>query len=105
LAAIYLFRYEPGNVARTVLSADTQAVDARYVTPRVGGLSEAASVPVVYRVDLTQADGYFFAQQLRLHDKDVVLMATSESAQFLKVMAIIRSLTGTYYDLTRSTNN
>jgi len=105
LAGIYLFRYEPGNVARAVLTADTQAVDTRYVTPRVGSLDGEASVPVVYRVDLTQADGYFFAQQLRLRDKDVVLLATAEAAQFLKVMAIIRSITGTYYDLTRSTNN
>jgi polysaccharide export outer membrane protein len=105
LAAIYLFRYEPGNVARAVLTADTQAVDARYVMPRVAGLNGDASVPVVYRVDLTQTDGYFFAQQLRLRDKDVVLMATAQAAQFLKVMTIIRSLTGAFYDLTRSTNN
>jgi len=105
LAAIYLFRYEPGNVARTVLNADRQAVDASYVTPRAGGLDDGTSVPVAYRVDLTQADGYFFAQQLRLRDKDVVLLATAQAAQFLKVMAIIRSITGTYYDLTRSTNN
>jgi len=104
LAAIFLFRYEPGSVARAVLSADPQAVDAKYVTPRMAGLNSDAKVPVVYRVDLTQADGYFFAQQLRLRDKDVVLMATAQAAQFLKVMAIVRSLTGTYYDLTRSTN-
>lgn len=105
LAAIYLFRYEPGSVARAVLGADPQAVDTKYVTPRVSGLNNDARVPVMYRVDLTQADGYFFAQQLRLHDKDVVFMATAEAAQFLKIMAIVRSITGTYYDLTRSTNN
>ncbi|MCX5724637.1 MAG: polysaccharide export protein [Nitrospirae bacterium] len=105
LAAIYLFRYEPGSVARAVLSADKQAVDDRYVTPRMASLANDASVPVVYRVDLTQADGYFFAQQIRLRDKDVVLMATSQMTQFLKVMMVIRSITGTYYDLTRSSNN
>jgi len=105
LAAIFLFRYEPGSVARKVLSADPQAVDASYVTPRVSGLKPEASVPVMYRIDLTQADGYFFAQQLRLRDKDVVLLATAQAAQFLKVMQIVRAITGTYYDLTRSTNN
>ncbi|MCW5733920.1 MAG: polysaccharide export protein [Enhydrobacter sp.] len=105
LAAIFLFRYEPGSVARTVLTVDPQAVDARYVTPRVGSLDGDARVPIMYRVDMTQADGYFFAQQLRLRDKDVVLMATAEAAQFLKVMTIVRAITGTYYDLTRSTNN
>jgi polysaccharide export outer membrane protein len=105
LAAIFLFRYEPGSVASAVLRADPQAVDAKYVTPRVGSIEGDVKVPIMYRVDMTQADGYFFAQQLRLHDKDVVLMATSQSAQFLKVMTIIRSITGAYYDLTRSTNN
>lgn len=105
LAAIFLFRYEPGSVARAVLSADPQAVDARYVAPRIGSLNSDARVPVMYRVDMTQADGYFFAQQLRLRDKDIVLMATAQAAQFLKVMTIVRAITGTYYDLTRSTNN
>jgi hypothetical protein len=105
LAAIYLFRNEPGSVARAVLSADKQAVDEKYVAPRLASMDNDASVPVMYRVDMTQADGYFFAQQLRLRDKDVVLMATSQMAQFLKVMTIVRSITGTYYDLTRSTNN
>lgn len=105
LTAIYLFRYEPGGVARTVLNADKQAVDMSYVTPRISSLDNDVRVPVMYRVDLTQAEGYFFAQQIRLRDKDVVLMATSQTAQFLKVMQIVRAITGTYYDLTRSTNN
>lgn len=105
LAAIYLFRNEPGRVARAVLSADRRAVDERYVTPRIAGIDNDASVPVMYRVDMTQSDGYFFAQQLLLRDKDVVLMATSQMAQFLKVMTIVRAITGTYYDLTRSSNN
>lgn len=57
LASIFLFRYEPGSVARTVLTVDPQAVDARYVTPRVGSLDGDARVPIMYRVDMTQADG------------------------------------------------
>jgi polysaccharide export outer membrane protein len=104
LAGIYLFRYEPGSVARTVLTVDRQAVDTRYVTPRVGGLDDGSSVAVVYRVDLTQADGYFFAQQIRLRDKDVVLLSTSAAAQFLKVMQVVRAITGTYFDLSKATN-
>lgn len=51
---------------------------------------------------MMQADGYFIAPQLRLHDKDVVLMATAQPGQFVKVMTIVRATTGTYCDLTRS---
>ena len=60
-----------------VASADPQAVDMKYVTPRIASLEGDVRVPVMYRVDMSQADGYFFAQQLRLQDKDVVLLATA----------------------------
>ena len=103
LAAIYLLRHEPGWFARDVLTADRQAV-----TKPIGQPAEAvnpeSSVPILYRVDLTQADGYFMAQHVRLRDKDLVLLATAEAAQFLKMMAVVRSISGTYYDLTRSSN-
>ncbi len=105
LAAVYLFRYEPASLARQVLTVDHQAVDTRYVSSRVDTLEGASSIPFIYRVDLTQADGYFFAQQVQLRNKDIVVMATAEAAQFLKLMQVIRAVSGTYYDLTRSTNN
>lgn len=104
LAAIYLFRYEPAPLARKVLTVDHQAVDTQYVSSRVDTLEGASSVPFVYRIDLTQADGYFFAQQVQLRNKDIVVLATAEAAQFLKLMQVIRAVSGTYYDLTRSSN-
>lgn len=104
LAAVYLFRYEPAPLARKVLTVDHQAVDTRYVSSRMDTLEGASSIPFIYRVDLTQADGYFFAQQVQLRNKDIVVMATAEAAQFLKLMQVIRAVSGTYYDLTRSSN-
>jgi len=104
LAAIYLFRYEPAPLARKVLTVDHQAVDTRYVSSRAESLEGATSVPVIYRIDLTQADGYFFAQQVQLRNKDIVVLSTAEAAQFLKLMQVIRAVSGTYYDLTRSSN-
>ena len=104
LSGVYLFRYEPAAFARTVLSADRQAVDASYVASRAGALDGGTDAPVIYRIDLTQADGYFLAQQVQLRDKDVVLITTADSVQFLKLMQVIRSITGAYYDLTRSSN-
>jgi polysaccharide export outer membrane protein len=105
LAAIYLFRYEPGFLARDVLSVDRQAVNTKFVNQRMDSITPESSVPVLYRVDLTQADGYFMAQNVRLRHRDIVMLATAEAAQFLKLMTVVRSISGTYYDLTRSTNN
>jgi polysaccharide biosynthesis/export protein len=104
LRGVYLFRYEPAPLARKVLTVDHQAVDTRYVSSRVDTLEGAGSIPFIYRVDLTQADGYFFAQQVQLRNKDIVVLATAEAAQFLKLMQVIRAVSGTYYDLTRSSN-
>jgi polysaccharide export outer membrane protein len=104
LAGVYLFRYEPAPLARKVLTVDHQAVDTRYVSSRVDTLEGAGSIPFIYRIDLTQADGYFFAQQVQLRNKDIVVLATAEAAQFLKLMQVIRAVSGTYYDLTRSSN-
>ena len=105
LAGVYLFRYEPGLFARKVLTADRQAVNARYVSARAELLDGGTGVPVIYQVDLTQADGYFLAQQIPLRDKDIILLTNAQTAQFLKFMLVVRALTGVYYDLTRSTNN
>jgi polysaccharide export outer membrane protein len=101
LAGVFLFRYEPGPFVEKLLTVDGKAVVRR----RTASFEGDAPVPVIYRLDLTNADGYFFGQQIALRDKDIILIATAESVQFLKFMQVIRSLTGSYYDLTRSTNN
>ena len=102
LAGVYLFRYEPGLFARKVLTADPQAVSARYVSARAESLDGGTSVPVIYQVDLTQADGYFLAQQIPLRDKDIVLLANSQTTQLLKVLQVLRGISGIYFDVKRS---
>ena len=104
LRGIYLFRMEPGPFARRVMTSDPAAVDETYVKDRSAVLDRSPSTPVIYQVDLTQADGYFVAQQIRLRDKDVILVTTAEATQFLKIMQVVRSITGAYYDITRSSN-
>jgi polysaccharide export outer membrane protein len=105
LRGVYLFRNEPGQFARRVLSADAAAVDATYVKNHAAVIEGGETAAVIYQLDLTQADGYFVAQQITLRDRDVVLVTTAEATQFLKIMQVVRSITGAYYDLTRSTNN
>ena len=105
MGVLYLFGYETYRFVRSLLAADRQAVDMSYVGARLAALDGGMDAPVIYRIDLSQADGYFFAQQIQLRDKDVVLITNADSVQFLKIMQVVRSITGAYYDLTRSTNN
>jgi polysaccharide export outer membrane protein len=101
LAGVFLFRYEPGPFARKVLTADPQATSLRHVSASSDVLDSGASVPVIYQVDLTKADGYFLAQQIPLRDKDVVLLTNSQATQLLKVLQVLRGMTGIYFDLKR----
>ncbi len=57
LRGVYLFRNEPGQFARRVLSADAAAVDATYVRNRTDVIEGSQATPVIYQIDLTQADG------------------------------------------------
>jgi polysaccharide export outer membrane protein len=102
LAGIFLLRMEPGPFASRVLAADAGALDVVNSKSQPGMLEGSLPVPIVYRVDLTQADGYFLAQQMALRDKDIVLVTTAEATQFLKVMQVINSLTGAFYNISRS---
>lgn len=98
MSGIYLFRYESADFARNVLSADPRAVDMTYA--RTG--SNGATVPVMYRIDLKQAEGYFLAQQLAMRDKDIVVITNAEATQMQKFLTLLRGVTGLYFDLSRN---
>lgn len=101
LAGIFLIRSEPTSLARAVLGADTKAVDASYVQTDETRLLTGPQTRMLYSIDLTQSPGYFFAQNILLRDKDIVLMANAETVQVQKAMTIIRGFTGAYFDLSR----
>lgn len=103
MAGIYLFRNEPADFARTILSADSRAIDVTYVKGG-SGIESGRPVPIMYRIDLKQAEGYFLAQQLAMRDKDIVVITTAEATQIQKFLTVLRGVTGLYYDLTRSSN-
>jgi polysaccharide export outer membrane protein len=98
IAGIYLFRYEPNQVARDVLSAAPNAIDRTYA---VRGAVHApdSTTRVMYRIDLSQADGYFLAQQITMRDKDIVLVSNAEATQLQKFFTLIRGATGVVYDI------
>lgn len=97
LSAVYLLRTEPASMVESVRAADQAAVDTTYVR---GSLADGTPTRTMYRIDLTSAGGYFFAQNIALRDKDIVLMANAEAAQWQKILTILRGITGLYFDVT-----
>ena len=89
-SAVFLFRYEPRQTVRQLLPADRHAA-----LPN-------GQVPVVYRVNLREANGYFMAQSFGMRDKDIILAANSDGAQLLKFFTLVRGATGVVYDLTKT---
>lgn len=102
LAAIYLLRNEPTSLARAVMAADTSAVDTSYVRGDEARQLSAPRTRMMYRVDLTKAGGYFYAQNLMLRDKDIVLVANAEATQLQKLFTLLRGITGMYFDVSRA---
>jgi polysaccharide export outer membrane protein len=89
---IFLFRFEPYELAKQVLGVEDLEV--------AGG--RPPFVPVLYRINLTMADGVFVAQALQMRDKDVLLVTNAQATQLQKMMAVVRSFTGVAYDLRRT---
>jgi polysaccharide export outer membrane protein len=102
LGAIYLLRSEPTALARAVVASNEAGVDVGYVPPPETGLLSASQTRVMYRIDLTKAGGYFFAQNVSLRDKDIVLVANAEAAQIQKVLTLLRGFTGMYFDVSKA---
>jgi polysaccharide export outer membrane protein len=91
--AIYLFRFEPWFIAKDVIP-DADALKVKGAPPPF--------VPILYRLGMRDAEGYFLAQAVQLRDKDVILVTNSETTQLLKLLAVVRGFTGIAYDLNRN---
>jgi polysaccharide export outer membrane protein len=87
---IYLFRYEPWFIAK-----DLPGIDKPEGEP-------PPFVPILYRIGLRNAQGYFLAQAVQMRDKDVVLVTNAETTQLQKAIAVVRGFTGIAYDLGRT---
>jgi polysaccharide export outer membrane protein len=88
---IYVFRFEPWFIAKDVLGENAKNQ----------GSPPPPFVPILYRIGLRGADGYFLAQAVQMRDKDVVLVTNAETTQLQKMLAVVRSFTGIAYDLGR----
>lgn len=84
-AAVFLFRFEDPRIA--------QAVSPGVMT--VGG----GRVPLVYRIDMRSAEGYFYAQTFPVRDKDTIYVANAAAYDVAKFFQFLRAGTGAATDV------
>jgi polysaccharide export outer membrane protein len=80
-AGVFLFRFEPPTVV-TALNA-----------PQLGTGPERSS-PVVYRLDMSDANAYFLAQRFPVEDKDIIYVANARLNELQKFFTLLNTLTG-----------
>ena len=80
-AGVFLFRFEPPTVV--------EALKAPPLAIGPGGAS-----PVVYRLDLSDANSYFFAQRFPVEDKDVIYVANARLNELQKFFTLLNTITG-----------
>jgi polysaccharide biosynthesis/export protein len=80
-AGVFLFRFEPPAV-----------VGALKVPPLAIG--PGGTSPVVYRLDLSDANSYFFAQRFPVEDKDVIYVANAKLNELQKFFTLLNTITG-----------
>jgi polysaccharide biosynthesis/export protein len=80
-AGVFLFRFEP------------PAVVAAINAPQLGVGLERSS-PVVYRLDMSDANAYFLAQRFPVEDKDIIYVANAKLNELQKFFTLLNTLTG-----------
>lgn len=78
---VFLFRYEPSAV-----------VGALHVPPLGGGPD--GSSPVVYRLDMRDANSYFLAQRFPIENDDIIYVANAPLDDLQKFFTLLNTLTG-----------
>jgi len=89
-AGVYLFRMEPWPVAKEVLDAGRLA--------SIPG-PQPEFVPILYRIDMRDAEGYFLAQATQMRDKDVVLVTNAAGAQLGKLLHLVNGVASIVKDV------
>lgn len=86
---VFLFRYEPRGLAASIGTPP----DSPSGNPSDSGTTEDALVPVVYRIDLTQATGYFLAQSFQVRNHDILYIANAPATEWEKFLTLISLIT------------
>lgn len=78
---VFVFRYEPSSMV--------QAID-----PNSFLATAEPVVPVIYRLDLRNPEGFFLAQRFPIMNRDVVYVSSAPFTDMQKVMGIVNSVGG-----------
>ncbi len=79
-SGVFVFRYEQPAVVESL-------------RPNAA-ISNDAPVPVIYRLNLRDGDGYFRAGKFAMRDKDIVLVANADETQVQKFLTLVTGITG-----------
>jgi polysaccharide export outer membrane protein len=79
IRGVFVFRLEDPSALTPEARATTQA-------------TEDGRIPVVYRLDLSDARGFFVAQDFMIRDQDVIYVSTAPGAELREFLATVTSL-------------
>jgi polysaccharide export outer membrane protein len=79
--SVFLFRYTPRDML------ERAGVDVSRFAVR--------DVPTVYKVDVSEAEGFFLANQFYMKHKDIIFVSESPSTDLVKFLTIVDSVNGT----------
>lgn len=79
IRGVFIFRLETQEALETADAASARK-------------TEQGRIPVVYRLNLSDASGFFAAQDFMLHDKDVLYVSTAPGADLQRFLNTISSL-------------
>lgn len=79
-SGVFVLRYEQADIVRR-LNPDSPLL-----------AQGNAYIPVIYRIDLRQANGLFLAQGMRIQNRDMLYVSNAQLADTAKVMAVFNSL-------------
>ncbi|HEY1794515.1 MAG TPA: polysaccharide biosynthesis/export family protein [Stellaceae bacterium] len=80
-AGVFLMRFEPPPVLK--------ALGRPVLATGPDGMT-----PVVYRLDMSDAKAYFFAQRFPIEDKDIIYVANADMNELQKFFTLLNTLTG-----------
>ena len=80
-AGVFVFRFEPAALVRIMRPQSTLA-------------RSNALVPVVYRLNLRQAENFFIAKQFSIVNHDILFVSNAPSSEFVKFLSIISTVSG-----------
>lgn len=77
---VFLLRFEPASLVAEMLPERKDQIETAYI-------------PVVYRLNLRDANSYFLARAFQMRDKDIIYVANAPLTEVQKVLSVIGTIT------------